>query len=167
MLRAVQPGRRDPGGHFAIIAARYNARYVDALLQGARRELTAAKADSIRVIRVPGSFEIPAVAARLARTRTPELSAILCFGVILRGETTHAQHIAESVSHALARIQVTFELPVIHGVYLFENREQARVRCLGKTHNRGIECARVALEMAAVMRELGPRPPDREYRRFK
>ena len=153
MLRAVaRPTRRRHGGHFAIVAAKYNARYVDTLLDRARSEL--AVAESVKIVRVPGSFEIPAVVARLAQSHTPPLSAIICFGVIFRGETTHAQHIGDAVSRALAQLQIEYKLPIIHGVYLFENEEQARVRCLGKSHNRGAECARAALEMASVMKSL-------------
>jgi 6,7-dimethyl-8-ribityllumazine synthase len=149
-----QPPART-GGHYAIVASRYNPRYVDALLRAARRELRRGGADRIEVIRVPGAFEIPAVAARLALDRAPRPSAVLCLGVIFQGETAHARQIGDAVSQALARLQVKSRLPVIHGVYLFDNEAQARVRCLGRTHNRGLEVAHTALEMARVMRQLG------------
>jgi 6,7-dimethyl-8-ribityllumazine synthase len=74
--------------------------------------------------------------------------------VILQGETSHAQHVGWGVTHALAQIQVRHRIPVVHGVFVFEQVQQARVRCLGKKHNRGIEAARTALAMAAVMKEL-------------
>ena len=145
---------RDSGGHFAIVASEYNARYVDALLKSAQAELKGAGVKRIKIVRVPGAFEVPVVAAALARSHLPRLSAILCLGVIFQGETSHAQHIGEAVSHALARLQVDQHIPVIHGVYHFDNESQARARCLGKKHNRGIELARTALAMAQVMRSL-------------
>src|SRR5271163_277700 len=92
-------------GSFSIVASRYNARYVEAMLTAAENVLAIAGVKKIRVVRVPGAFEIPAVAARLARIR-PRCSAIICLGVILRGQTTHAQQIADAVSMALAQLQV-------------------------------------------------------------
>ncbi len=141
-------------GRFAIVAARYNSRYVDAMLRAAKNELRKAGVTGVEVVRVPGSFEIPAVAARLAQGRVPPLSAIICLGVIFQGETSHAQHVGWGVTHALAQIQLQHRIPVVHGVFIFEKETQARVRCLGKKHNRGIEAARTALAMAAVMRNL-------------
>jgi len=155
MLRKNQKSRPETSaGHFAIVASRYNGRYVDAMLRAASGELKAAKVESLNVVRVPGAFEIPVVAAKLASSSTRRLSGIICLGVIFRGETTHAQQIADAVSHALVELQIQHKVPVIHGVYLFESQEQARIRCLGKTHNRGVETARTALSMAKVMKTL-------------
>ena len=159
MLKPLKPkAPRRSGGTFAIVAAKYNGRYVDAMLNAAQKELNRAGAKEVEVIRVPGSFEIPAVAAKLAQSHLPPLSAIICLGVIFQGETSHAQHIAWGVTHALAQLQLQHKIPIVHGVFVFENEEQARVRCLGKKHNRGIEAARTALEMARVMAEMERRP---------
>lgn len=155
MLNANRKRKRPKSsGRFAIVASEYNRRYVDAMVRAARKELAAAGAGSVRVTRVPGAFEIPVVAARLASSDDSGLSAIICLGVIFRGETVHAQQIGDAVSTALAEIQIRHRIPVIHGVYLFENEEQARVRCLGKKHGRGIETARTALTMARVIAKL-------------
>jgi 6,7-dimethyl-8-ribityllumazine synthase len=142
------------GGRFAIVASRYNARYVDAMLRAASAELKRAGAAGVEIVRVPGAYEIPVVAARLARTRESSLSAIICLGVILRGQTVHAEYIGRAVSHALMEIQVRHEVPVIHEVLLLENEAQARVRCLGGKHNRGTEAAQTALQMARLMQTL-------------
>ena len=156
MLRANRNRKENAnGGAFAIVASRYNAEFVDAMVRAAKTELRRTGA-MVQVVRVPGAYEIPVVVAKLARASTinHQLSAIICLGVILRGETTHAAHIGEAVSDALMQIQVETEVPVIHEVLLLENVEQARVRCLDKKHNRGTEAAQTALEMARVMAGL-------------
>jgi 6,7-dimethyl-8-ribityllumazine synthase len=157
---------RAANGQFAIVASQYNARYVDAMVRAARGELKRAGVKSPRIIRVPGAYEIPLVAARLAclaadaaqsAAPAPGLSAIICLGLILRGETVHAAHIGEAVSQALMQIQLSYQVPVIHEVLLLENEAQARARCLDRRHNRGAEAAQTALAMAQVMRSLNVR----------
>ena len=139
------------GKSFAIIASTYNPRYVDAMLRAAKTEILRA-GGKVQIVRVPGAYEIPVVAAKLARSQN--FSAIICLGVILRGATTHAQHIGEAVSNALVQIQIQHEVPVIHEVLLLENEQQAVERCLDKKHNRGTEAAQTAMEMARVMTKL-------------
>ncbi len=152
MLQKVQSKKiRARGGSFAIVASKYNARYVDAMLRAAKAEIIRA-GGKVKIIRVPGAYEIPVVAAKLARTQ--KFSGLICLGVILRGATTHAQHIGEAVSNALVQIQIQHEIPVIHEVLLLENEQQAKERCLDKKHNRGNEAAQTALEMTRVMAGL-------------
>jgi 6,7-dimethyl-8-ribityllumazine synthase len=174
MLKRVKAKGLDAtGDSFAIVASRYNAVYVDAMVRAAKAELQNAGA-RIRIVRVPGAFEIPTAAARLAEKNsghasrlTPvapkrgegghpasRLSAILCLGVVFQGETSHARHIGWGVTHALAQIQVRYKIPVIHAVFVFEKEKHARVRCLGTKHNRGTEAAQTALQMARVMKSL-------------
>lgn len=141
-------------GRIAIVAAKYNGRYVDSMLRAARSVLAAAGVKELQVIRVPGAFEIPVVAAQLAHREQNRPEAIICMGVVIQGETAHARLISEAVSQALARLQVDYRLPVIHGVLLLGNEEQAKARCLGKEHNRGTEAALTALEMVKINRAL-------------
>lgn len=151
MLKKIRKaGSRGAGGRYAIVAARYNSRFTDALVKFARAELK--DAESVRVIRVPGAFETPLVAGQLARSGA--VDAVICFGAVLRGATTHADHIVVGVTNALAQLQVDSGVPIIHGVLLFENEQQAAERCLRKETNRGIEAARTAREMVQVCREL-------------
>ncbi|HNQ87522.1 MAG TPA: 6,7-dimethyl-8-ribityllumazine synthase [Verrucomicrobiota bacterium] len=153
MLRKVKRlANREDGGRFVVVAARYNGRYADALLRGARRVFEEAGA-AVRVVRVPGAFEIPVVAAAVARGQ-PAPEAVVCLGVILRGETAHAEHIGRGVTEALVRLQIESGVPMIHEVLLLENEAQAQARCLSPAHNRGAEAAQTALEMARVMRGL-------------
>jgi len=158
MLKTVKTKTiRSVSGSFAIVASRYNSQFVDAMLRAAKAELIRAGA-TVRVVRVPGAYEIPVVAMKLARASCTKqyapLSAIICLGVILRGQTVHAAHIGDAVSRALMNIQLETEVPVIHEVLLLENAEQARVRCLDPKHNRGMEAAQTALAMARVMAGL-------------
>jgi len=149
MLKKVAKTKLTAAGHsFAIVASRYNGEYVDAMVHAAKVELDNAKA-KLRIVRVPGAFEIPAVTARLAASG--RYSAIICFGVIFQGETSHAQHIGWGITHALAQIQVLQKVPVIHAVFVFDKIKHAKVRCLGAKHNRGTEAAHTALEMARVI----------------
>jgi 6,7-dimethyl-8-ribityllumazine synthase len=149
------------GCAFAIVASRYNARYVDAMLRAARQTLKAAGASSIRVLRVPGAYEIPLVAATLASAQTQRPDAVICLGVILRGETVHAAHIGENVSRVLMDLQLETGVPMIHEVLLLENPQQAEVRCRSREHNRGHEAAQTAIAMARLMRQLKPKMPIR------
>jgi 6,7-dimethyl-8-ribityllumazine synthase len=165
MLKSIKARAFRAGeGRFAIVASQYNGRYVQSMLQAAKAELAGAGAKAVQVVRVPGAYEIPVVAARLVRGESSpgsrfthhdsRLSAIICLGVILRGETVHAAHIGEAVSRSLMEIQLQYGVPVVHEVLLLENEEQARARCLDPKRNRGREAAQTALAMAQVMARL-------------
>lgn len=151
MLKLVKTKSIRSRGVFAIVASKYNSRFVDAMLRAAKAEILRA-GGTVEIVCVPGAYEIPVVVAKLARAQ--KFSGILCLGVILRGATTHAQHIGEAVSNALVQIQIQHEVPIIHEVLLLENQQQAVERCLDKKHNRGTEAAQTALEMARVMAAL-------------
>ena len=152
MLRAKKSQTKTSaaGLRFGIAAARYNSDLADALIEHCVNTLTAAGARErdIKVLRVPGSFEISAAAARLAKSG--KFDCVIGLGVILKGETSHAQHIAGAIAHGLTWIAIDAGVPTVFGVVTADNLHQARVRCLGKQHNRGREAAQAAIEMAAL-----------------
>lgn len=152
MSKSVPPRPRKVGRkqRFAIVASQFNAEFVHGLLAHASDELRAlATAATITLHEVPGAFEIPVVVRELAVRRKPD--AILALGVIIRGETTHADHLARSVTDALQRIAIKHRVPVINAVLSLEDEKQARERCLGERMNRGTEAARAAIGIAAAM----------------
>jgi 6,7-dimethyl-8-ribityllumazine synthase len=138
---------------FCIVASRFNAQYVQGLVDHATNELRAiAPEATISLYHVPGAFEIPVVVRELASRRAAD--AIITCGVILQGETNHAQNLSRSVTDALQRIAVQEVVPVINVVLSFDNEDQARARCLENKINRGTEAARAAVEIANVLSEL-------------
>jgi len=140
-------------GAFRIVASRFNTLYVDGLVDHATEELRAlAPNATISLHRVPGSFEIPVVARELAIQNKAD--AIIACGVILQGETNHAQNLSRSVTDALQRVAIDYGVPVINAVLSFDNENQPRARCLESRINRGIEAARAAVEIANVLSEV-------------
>src|SRR5213078_2045365 len=126
---------------FCIVASRFNAQYVDGLVDHATEELRElAPNATISLHRVPGAFEIPVVVRELAAQN--KAAAVIACGVILQGETNHAQNLSRSVTDALQRIAVEQAVPVINVVLCFDNEDQARMRCLEDRINRGTEAAR-------------------------
>lgn len=138
---------------FQIVASEFNAQYVQGLVAHAFDELhQLAPGAAISIHRVPGSFEIPVVVRELARAN--QADAIIACGVIMRGETNHAKNLSRSVTDALQRIAIDYGVPVINAVLSFNNKRQARDRCIKDTINRGTEAARAAVEIAGTMSKL-------------
>jgi 6,7-dimethyl-8-ribityllumazine synthase len=137
----------------AVAAARYNERYVDALLRQVTDRLRAAgvRERRITVVRVPGSNELPSAVQRLCARRRPDVCIAL--GVIIRGATLHYELVAQAASQGLMRVALDARVPVINGVIVAETERQAQARCLGPIA-RGAEFAQAALEMAALNRSL-------------
>ena len=141
---------------FTIVASKFNALYVQGLVNHATEELRAiAPGAAVNLLQVPGAFEIPIVVREVALQKKAD--AIIAIGVILQGSTTHAEHLSHSVTNALQQIAIEQGIPVINVVLAMENEEQARERCLEKKINRGIEAARAAVEISSVMSELRPK----------
>ena len=142
--------------HFAIVASQFNTTYVQGLIDHTTAELRAlAPGATTSLTHVPGSFEIPVVVRELALQKRAD--AIIAIGVILQGETDHAENLSRSVTDALQRIAVTQGIPVINAVLSFDDEEQARARCLENEINRGTEAARAAVEISNVLAKLRSR----------
>lgn len=156
MLRARKSHHKHSaaGLRFGIVAAQYNADLADSLLANCQNTLrrAGAKAGDITVVRVPGSYEVSAAAARLAKSR--RFDCVIGLGIVLKGETSHAHHIGDAVAHGLTTIAIQTGVPTVFGIVTANNLRQARVRCLGKQHNRGREAAETAIAMAQLGNRL-------------
>ena len=131
--------------HVGIVAARFNETFVNALLENAARGLAEFNAPEAKVVRVPGSNELPYAAQLLAKSK--DFDAIITIGLVLAGDTQHHNLIGESTAAALHQISIHMDIPIINGIIVVESVEQAQDRCQG-TLNRGREFAKAALEMA-------------------
>jgi 6,7-dimethyl-8-ribityllumazine synthase len=138
---------------FVLVASQFNARYVEGLVNHCTDQLRLlSPASSIVVHLVPGAFEIPLVVREVALKKSAD--AIVALGVILQGETAHAQHLGQTVTSALQHISLEHGVPVIHAVLSLKDEAQAQKRCLEDEHNRGTEAARAAFEMANLVTDL-------------
>lgn len=146
--------RAPDGARFAIIASRWNPRITDTLVAGARKTFAehGVAEGAVDVIRVPGAWEIPLAAARLAAASSH--SAIIALGCVIRGDTRHYEHVADNCAQALMRVSLDFRLPIANGVLAVDVAEDAEARAGGSHGNKGEECALVAIEMASLMERL-------------
>ena len=149
-------GRTDRGeGRFAICVSRYNESITSKLLQGAVETLQAGgvAADAIDVVWVPGAWELPVTAQRLLHHH--DYRALICLGAVIRGETTHDEHINRQVSLSLGQISLDTGIPLLFGVLTCNTLEQAIQRSGGNAGNKGVETALAALEMSDLWRQIG------------
>ncbi len=151
----VYEGKPDPGGaRFAVAVSRYNETITQRLLDGAIQTLRdhGVVDDAIDVVWVPGAWELPLVVQRLAASN--RYAAVLCLGAVIRGETTHDQHINRQVSLSLGQTALATGVPVLFGVLTCNSLEQAIHRSGGNVGNKGNECAQAALEMVNLLKRL-------------
>ncbi len=143
-----------PPGRFGIVAGRFNGFIVDQLTAGAIDALHrhGIADDAIVVIRVPGSFEIPLVAQKLAEAGT--YAAVICLGCIIRGDTDHYDHVAGAVTSGISQVALNTGLPIIFGVLTCDTLEQAIHRAGAKAGNKGFEAGVTAIEMVNLMQKL-------------
>jgi 6,7-dimethyl-8-ribityllumazine synthase len=158
MPTVIEGGGAAAGLRFAIVRSRFNEEVTKRLLEGALDALRkgGAREETIDVVLVPGAFEIPMVASRLARSR--RYDAIICLGAVIRGETPHFEYISAEVSRGIARVSYDYGMPVIFGVLTTDTEEQADARSGVGGVNRGYEAAVSAIEMANLMKRLGALP---------
>ena len=143
-----------PAGRFALVAARFNAFVVDPLLAGATDAFArhGVTADRLDVVRLPGAFEIPLVAQKLAESG--RYAAVICLGCIIRGDTDHYDHVAGAATNGILNAGLKAGVPVIFGVLTCDTLEQAIHRAGAKSGNKGFEAAVTAIEMANLMAVL-------------
>jgi 6,7-dimethyl-8-ribityllumazine synthase len=141
-------------GRFAIVVSRYNESITGKLLDGAVRTLAqhGVADNAIDVAWVPGAFEIPLAADRMAKSGS--YAAVICLGAVIRGETTHDQHINRAVSLGITEAALASGVPVTFGVLTCDTVEQAIHRAGGSVGNKGIEAAETALRMANLLDQL-------------
>lgn len=142
------------GLQVAIVASRWNDFVVSRLVSGATDALErlGASSDAITVVKVPGSFELPMATRRVAQSGNYD--ALICLGVIIRGETSHNEYIAAEVFKGIAQISLETNLPITLGVVTADNLEQAIDRAGAKSGNKGFEAAMAAVELANLYRQL-------------
>jgi len=142
------------GYRFAIIVARWNGELTAKLARGALDALSKAGAnkDEIEIFNVPGAFELPVAAMKAAETGT--FDAVICLGVVIRGETPHFDYVAGQAAAGIMQASMDTGIPVMFGVVTANTVEQAQARCGGDVGNKGYEAAMSAIEMANLLREM-------------
>lgn len=141
-------------GKYAIVVGRFNAFVVESLLEGALDTLKrhGVSDDNIRIIRVPGAFEIPLAVKKIATQKCDD--AIIALGAVIRGGTPHFEYVSAESSKGIAQVMMDFDLPVANGILTVNSIEQAVERSGTKAGNKGAEAAMSALEMVSLMRRL-------------
>lgn len=154
MAKTIQGRLSAEGLRVAVVASRWNDFIVSRLIGGAvdALERLGAASDAITIIRVPGSFELPMAAKRAALS--DEYDAVVCLGVVIRGETSHNEYIAAEVIKGIANVSLETNLPITLGVVTADNLEQAIDRAGAKSGNKGFEAAMTAVELVNLYREF-------------
>ena len=155
----LQPRSDLPGLRFGIVVARFNKMVTERLLAGALRGFKehGFSAEAVDIAWVPGSFELPVVAARMARSG--HYGAIVCLGAVIQGETAHFEHVSREAAVGIAAASRETGVPVMFGVQTTSTLEQALARAGGTNGDKGYEAAEGAVEMARLMAAL-PSPRD-------
>jgi len=152
--KTIQGHLNSSGMRFAIVASRFNEFVTSRLLGGAidALERTGAEDGNITVVRVPGSFEIPLAAKRLAASK--KYDAVICIGTLIRGDTPHFEFISSEVTKGISAVSLETEVPVAFGVLTADSVEQAIDRAGLKSGNKGFEAAMSAIEMVNLIKQI-------------
>ena len=144
-----------PQGRFAVVVGRFNSLVTEALLAGCRDAFTrhGVADDRLDVVKVPGSFEIPLTARKLAESR--RYAAVICLGCVIRGDTGHYDHVAGQAAAGVLQAGLATGVPVIFGILTTESVEQALDRAGLKAGNKGADAALAAIEMVNLLGRLG------------
>jgi len=155
MVKSIEGKLKAEGLRFAIVASRFNDFISRRLIDGATDALLRHGADekNIEIVRVPGSFEIPLVAKKVANTR--KYDAVICLGTVIRGAPPHFEYISAEVAKGIAQVSLESEVPVAFGILTTDNIEQAIERAGAKSGNKGWDAALSAIEMANLLKEIG------------
>jgi 6,7-dimethyl-8-ribityllumazine synthase len=142
------------GKKFALVASRFNDFITDRLVGGAVDALirSGAATENIDIVKVPGAFEIPLVAKKMAKTG--KYHAIICLGAVIRGATPHFEYVSAEVTKGIAMVSLEFEIPVIFGIVTTDTIEQAIERAGTKAGNKGWHAAVAAIEMANLIQDI-------------
>ena len=154
MAKTIQGTLDASGSRFAIVISRFNSFISDRLLSGALDALErhGASSEDISIVWVPGSFEIPPIARKLALSK--KYDGVICLGALLRGETPHFEYLSTTVTKELGSIGMEANIPVINGVLTCNTMEQAVDRAGLKTGNKGFDASMAAIEMIQLMKQL-------------
>lgn len=154
MPRYIEGKLKGDGKKIAIVVGRFNEFITGRLLEGALDGLarTGVGDEDVTVVRVPGSFEIPLAAKRLAVSGN--YHAVICIGAVIRGETPHYEYVAREVTKGIAQTALDLDVPVIYGLLVTDTIEQAVERAGTKSGNKGFDAALTAIEMASLNDEL-------------
>jgi 6,7-dimethyl-8-ribityllumazine synthase len=155
MVKSIEGKLKAEGLRFAIVASRFNDFISRRLIDGATDALLRHGADekNIEIVRVPGSFEIPLVAKKVAGSK--KYDAVICLGTVIRGATPHFEYISAEVAKGIAQVSLESEIPVAFGILTTDNIEQAIERAGTKSGNKGWDAALSAIEMANLLKEIG------------
>ena len=154
MVNVIEGDQNARGLRFGVVVSRFNDFITSNLLTGAMDVFSqyGVKEDDLKVLKVPGAFELPQAARKLCSVGN--FDAIVCLGAVIRGETSHFDYICAEASRGVGQVALEFNIPVLFGVLTTENLEQAVARSGSGSSNKGRETALAALEMASLYRKL-------------